>query len=82
MREGTMTDKEIEVEAHISFKVKFKDYGDEKSNDLAMKQIKVWIEETLKEEDQIPLFVMSASGEQTTDKRVLVAVTRVFDSDA
>lgn len=59
--------KEIEVQADITVKIRFKKYESKHENDLALKQIQIWLEETL-EDEQIPLFVASQYGEQTTSK--------------
>lgn len=61
---------EIEVQANITVKVHFKNYGSDHGNELALKQINVWLAETLNDEPQIPLFINSQYGEQTTMKVV------------
>lgn len=63
--------KELEVQADITVKIRFKKYASKYENELALKQIQIWLEETLKDE-QIPLFVASQYGEQTTSKVVEV----------
>lgn len=66
-------ENEIEVKCNISVRVKFKDYGNAEANNLATRQIMVWLEEVLNEDEHIPLFVASSSGELTTSKKVLVS---------
>ena len=72
-----MSNGEIEVQANITVKVRFKDYGNVNSNKTALKQINVWLEEVLSEDPQIPLFVDSNYGEQTTMKIVDVQTFQV-----
>jgi hypothetical protein len=61
---------EIEIVANITVKVRFKDYGNRNDNEIAIKQIDTWLEETLNDDDQIPLFIKTKYGEQTTSKVV------------
>jgi hypothetical protein len=68
---------EVEVQANITVRVRFKDYGSKSSNETALKQISVWLEETLMDE-QIPLFINSQYGEQTTMKVVDVQMQPHF----
>ncbi len=64
--------KELEVQADITVKIRFKKYASKYENELALKQIQIWLEETLEDDGQIPLFVASQYGEQTTSKVVEV----------
>jgi len=72
-----MSNGEIEVQANITVKVHFKDYGNVNSNKTALKQINVWLKEVLSDDPQIPLFVDSNYGEQTTMKIVDVQTFQV-----
>lgn len=66
---------QIEVNANINVKIRFNDYGVNSQNETALRQIKIWLEETLNDESQIPLFINTNNGEQTTLKKVNVNLT-------
>lgn len=69
--------KIIKVKATVTIETSFLDYEDEKNNRKALDQIQGWIAETLNDEEQIPLFVATQSGEQTQRKMVKVTVEQL-----
>lgn len=62
----------IKLKVNVSLDVSFKKYSSTNLNEKAKEQILIWIEETLKDESQIPLFVFSNSGEETLSKNVKI----------
>ena len=62
----------ITFKVTATVEVKFESYDNDELNKTAKEQISIWVEETLKEEDQVPLFVHSQSGEESTSKTVKV----------
>lgn len=64
--------KPITVKVTAVIEVQFDPYENETLNDKAKDQIRIWVEESLQETDQIPLFISSSSGEETISKTVKV----------
>jgi hypothetical protein len=62
----------ITIKIKATIEVKFKSYDDGKKNALAKEQALIWVEETLKDEEQIPFFVVTNSGEESISKSVKV----------
>ena len=62
----------ITFKVTATVEVKFESYDNEDLNKTAKEQISIWVEETLKEEDQVPLFVDTQSGEESISKTVKV----------
>lgn len=70
-----MENEEVTVIIEAKITVKYKPYNHEGLNKKASEQMLVWVEETLKEEHQIPLFINDNSGkESTTFKQVEVRI--------
>jgi hypothetical protein len=70
-----MSDENSEIitfTVKATIEVKFKSYGAKAYDDKAKEQIIIWVDEMLKEDDQIPLFVSTQSGEETLSKVVTV----------
>jgi hypothetical protein len=64
----------VSVTAIVTVEVSFRSYSNEMFDETAKKQISTWIKEMLEEEDQIPLFIKSFSGEETLSKKVTVKI--------
>jgi hypothetical protein len=64
----------VTVKVVATIEVKFNSYGTEHLDKKAIDQIAIWTEETLKDEDQVPLFVSTLSGEESISKTVTVEV--------
>ena len=69
--------KTIKVKATVTIETSFLDYENDGKNQKALDQIQGWIAETLNDEEQIPLFVGTRSGEQTQHKTVKVTVEQL-----
>lgn len=70
----------VKVKATVTIETAFAEYETLNSNELALNQIRAWIEETLDETESIPLFVNSQAGEETQPKKIRVKVDRVKSS--
>lgn len=64
----------ITVKAMVTVEVTYNKYLEPKYNTRANEQIKIWIKETLEDEDNIPLFVRSNEENYTLSKKVLVEI--------
>lgn len=64
----------VTVKVVATIEVKFNSYGTEHFDKKAVNQIAIWAEETLKDEDQVPLFVSTQSGEESISKTVTVDI--------
>jgi hypothetical protein len=62
----------IIVKLNVDIEVEFKSYNDDSMNKTAKEQIIIWAEETLNEEDQVPLFVASRAGEESISKTITI----------
>lgn len=71
-----MTAKVIKVKVLAEIETSFTSFNDKDLDDVAIQQIQGWTEECLNEDDRIPLFVMSAAGEECGEKTVSVKVSR------
>jgi len=65
--------KVVTVKIKATIEVKFASYGKQELDDKAKEQIQIWVDETLKEEDQVPLFVSTQAGEESISKIVTVS---------
>lgn len=65
----------VTVKVKATIEVQFKSYGNNDLDEKAKEQIKIWVDETLTEEDQIPLFVATQAGEESVSKTVTVETT-------
>lgn len=64
--------KIVTVKIKATVEVKFTSYGKQELDNKAKEQIQIWVDETLKEEDQVPLFVSTQAGEESISKTVTV----------
>lgn len=64
--------KIVTVKIKATIEVKFTSYGKQELDNKAKEQIQIWVDETLKEEDQVPLFVSTQAGEESISKTVTV----------
>jgi hypothetical protein len=63
--------KIVTVKIKATIEVKFASYGKQELD--AKEQIQILVDETLKEEDQVPLFVSTQAGEESISKIVTVS---------
>jgi hypothetical protein len=64
----------VTLKVKATIEVQFNSYGDELLNKKAKEQIAIWVEETLKEEEQVPLFVSTQAGEESISKTIKVDI--------
>lgn len=64
----------ITLKVTATIDVQFKSYGSYELNEMAKEQITIWVKEILNEEDNIPLFVSSSSGEESISKTIKIEV--------
>jgi cobalamin biosynthesis protein CbiD len=64
----------VTLRVTATIEVKFNSYGNEALNQRAKDQIAIWVEETLNDEEQIPLFVSTPSGEESISKTVNIEI--------
>ncbi len=64
----------ITLKLKANIEVKFKAYPTDDLNAKAKEQIAIWVEETLKDEAQVPLFVLKKAGEESISKTVVVEI--------
>ena len=69
--------QQVKIKATITVETSFTPYDNEDLNKKAMAQIQGWLNETLNDDEFIPLFVANPHGEQTNAKKVKVVLERV-----
>lgn len=64
----------VTIKVIATVEVKFNSYGTEYGDKKAADQIAIWVEETLKDEEQVPLFVSTQSGEESISKTIKIDI--------
>jgi len=72
----TKKSQPIKLKIKATIEVTFNPYSSDELNTKAKEQIAIWVEESLKDDDQVPLFVASNSGEETLSKTIKIDIEK------